>query len=70
MQWMPADKIVLGLDLPFDDTRRVVDYIRDLEMPEELQKNWGYAPPSREDKARILGLNLARLTGIDPVKRV
>ncbi len=69
MQWMPADKIVLGLDLPFDDTRRVVDYIRDLEMPEELQKNWGYAQPTREDKAKILGLNLARLTGIDPVKR-
>ena len=69
MQWMPADKIVLGLDLPFDDTRRVVDYIRNLEMPEELQKNWGYAQPTREDKAKILGLNLARLTGIDPVKR-
>ncbi|MBK8990952.1 MAG: amidohydrolase family protein [Gammaproteobacteria bacterium] len=49
MQWMPADKIVLGLDLPFDDTRRVVDYIRDLEMPEELQKNWGYAQPTREE---------------------
>jgi len=70
LQWMPADKIVLGLDLPFDDTRRVVDYIRNLEMPEELQKNWGYAPLGREDKAKILGLNLARLTGIEPVKRV
>ena len=70
LQWMPADKIVLGLDLPFDDTKRVVDYIRNLEMPEELQKNWGYAEVTNEDKAKILGLNLARLTGIEPTKRV
>ncbi|MBW2546961.1 MAG: hypothetical protein JRE82_06945, partial [Deltaproteobacteria bacterium] len=59
-----------GLDLPFDDTKRVVDYIRNLEMPEELQKNWGYPEVTDEDKAKILGLNLAGLTGIEPTKRV
>ena len=69
MQWMPSEKIVLGLDLPFDDTKRVVDYIRNLEMPEELQEKYGYAPLTNDDKANILGLNLARLTGIDPKKR-
>ncbi len=70
LQWMPSEKIVLGLDLPFDDTKRVVDYIRNLEMPEELQEKWGYQPLSNSDKANILGLNLARLTGIEPTKRV
>jgi len=70
LQWMPADKIVLGLDLPFDDTKRVVDYIRNLEMPQELRKNWGYPEVTEEDKAKILGLNLAGLTGIEPTKRV
>lgn len=70
LQWMPSEKIVLGLDLPFDDTKRVVDYIRNFDMPEELQKNWGYQQLSSEDKANILGLNLARLTGIEPSKRV
>jgi len=70
LQWMPADKIVLGLDLPFDDTKRVVDYVRNLKMPEELQEQWGYPEITDEIKAKILGLNLARLTGIKPTKRV
>jgi predicted TIM-barrel fold metal-dependent hydrolase len=70
LQWMPADKIVLGFDLPFDDLGRVLDYIRNLDMPEELQRNWGYPQVTDEDKAKILGLNLARLTGIEPTKRV
>ncbi|MCX7162217.1 MAG: amidohydrolase family protein [Betaproteobacteria bacterium] len=69
LQWMPSTKIVLGFDLPFDDLPRVVNYIADLDMPEELQKNWGFQQLTKEDKANILGLNLARLTKIDPVKR-
>ena len=39
-------------------------------MPEELQEKWGYAQLTEQDKANILGLNLARLTGIEPTKRV
>jgi predicted TIM-barrel fold metal-dependent hydrolase len=70
LQWMPADKIVLGFDLPFDDLSRVLDYIRDLDMPDELQEKWGYPQVTEDDKAKILGLNLARLTGIEPTKRV
>ncbi len=70
LQWMPADKIVLGFDLPFDDLNRILDYIRDLDMPEELQEKWGYPQVTEDDKAKILGLNLARLTGIEPIKRV
>ena len=70
LQWMPSEKIVLGFDLPFDDMPRVVDYIRNFDMPEELQKNWGFPQMTTEDKANILGLNLARLTGIKPDKRV
>lgn len=70
LQWMPADKIVLGFDLPFDDLNRILDYIRDLDMPEELQEKWGYPQVTEDDKAKILGLNLARLTGIEPTKRI
>ena len=58
------------LDLPFDETKRIVDYIRNLEMPEELREKWGYPEITDEIRAKILGLNLAKLTGIKPKKRI
>ncbi len=70
LEWCGPDKIVMGLDLPFDETKRIVDYIRNLEMPEELQEKWGYPAITEETRAKILGLNLARLAKIEPRKRV
>ena len=70
LQWMEPHKIVMGLDLPFDDTKRVVDWVRNLEMPEELQKNYGYLEITDEMRAGFLGLNLAKLTNLDTTKRV
>jgi predicted TIM-barrel fold metal-dependent hydrolase len=70
LQWVDPSKIVMGLDLPFDDTKRVVDWVRNLEMPEELQKNYGYPEITDEIRAGILGENLARLAKIEPKKRV
>ena len=29
----------MGLDLPFVDTKRVVDWVRNLQIPDELQEN-------------------------------
>jgi hypothetical protein len=69
LQWVSDDKIVMGLDLAFDDMGKAVDYIRNLEMPEELQEKWGYKPITEETKAKILGLNLARLAKIDTKRR-
>ena len=70
LQWVSHERIVMGLDLPFDDTRRIVDYIRNLQMPEELQEKWGYPEITDEIRAAILGRNLARLAKIEPTKRV
>ena len=61
---------MLGLDLPFDDTKRVIDWVRNLEMPDELRKNYGYMDITEDIKAAILGKNLARLAKIDDTKRV
>ena len=70
LQWVSPDKIVMGLDLAFDDMPRVVDWVRNLQMPEELQEKWGYPEITEDMRAKFLGLNLARLAKIDPTKRV
>ncbi len=70
LQWVGNDKIVMGLDLPFDETKRVVDFVRNLQMPEELQEKWGYPEISEEIRANMLGLTLARLAKLEPTKRV
>ena len=58
------------LDLPFDDTKRVVDWVRNLQIPEELREQYGYMEITDEMRANFLGLNLARLAKIEPTKRV
>ena len=70
LQWVDPSKIVMGLDLPFDDTRRAVDWVRNLQIPDELQKNYGYPEITDEMRAGFLGKNLAKLAKIEPTKRV
>ena len=68
LQWVEPTKIVMGLDVPMADTKRIVDWVRNLEMPEELRVNYGYDEITDEIRAGILGKNLARLTKIEPKK--
>jgi predicted TIM-barrel fold metal-dependent hydrolase len=70
LQWVAPERIVMGLDLPFDDTKRIVDWVRNLQIPEELQKNYGYPEITDEIRAGILGKNIAQLAKIEPTKRV
>jgi predicted TIM-barrel fold metal-dependent hydrolase len=60
------DRLVWGTDWPGSDPAESVQAVLNLEMPEELQEQYGYAPITRETKAKFFGLNLARLLGIDP----
>ncbi len=43
-----------------------IEGMRRLEMPESLMKQFGYAPLTPEVKAKIFGLNAARVYGVDP----
>jgi predicted TIM-barrel fold metal-dependent hydrolase len=43
-----------------------IEALRRLEMPESLAKQFGYAPLTTEVKAKIFGLNAARVYGVDP----
>jgi predicted TIM-barrel fold metal-dependent hydrolase len=70
LQWLDPSKLVMGLDLPFDDTKRVVDWVRNLQIPEELREQYGYMEITDEIRAGILGKNLAKLAKIEPTKRV
>jgi len=70
LQWVDPSKLVMGLDLPFDDTKRVVDWVRNLQIPEELREQYGYMEITDEIRAGILGKNLAKLAKIEPTKRV
>ncbi len=70
LEWAGPDKIVMGLDMPFDETKRIVDFVRTLQIPEELRQQWGYPEITDEMRAKILGLNLAKLAKIEPTKRV
>ena len=47
-----------------------IEAFKRLEMPEPLAKKFGYAPLTVETKRRILGLNAARVYGVDPSSRV
>src|SRR5713101_4086520 len=43
-----------------------IEGMRRLEMPESLSKQFGYGPLTPEVKAKIFGLNAARVYGVDP----
>jgi predicted TIM-barrel fold metal-dependent hydrolase len=70
LEWAGPDKVVFGLDWPGVDLKACVDYMRTFEIPEGLRQQWGYPAITDEIRAKILGLNLAKLAGIEPTKRV
>ena len=70
LQWVSDEKIVMGLDLAFDDMPLVVDFIRNFQIPEQLREEWGYKEITDQMRANILGLNLAKLAGLEPTRRV
>ena len=61
-----AHKLLWGSEAPvLGCPQPILKLFWDLEIPEDLQQNYGYPPITREDKAMILGKNMARLTQMD-----
>jgi hypothetical protein len=61
-----ADRIVWGTDSTWwGSPQWQIDAFRRFQIPDEIQKGWGYKPITDKDKEMILGLNSARLYGID-----
>jgi predicted TIM-barrel fold metal-dependent hydrolase len=62
-----ADHVLWGTDsIWWGSPQWQIEALSRLEMPELLMKQFGYAPLTTDVKAKIFGLNAARLYGVDP----
>jgi len=62
-----ADKVIWSNDSIAHPP--IVEGFRQFQFSEDLQQGYGFKPLTEEDRAKIFGLNMARLLGIEPVKR-
>ncbi len=71
IRFVGPDRIVWGTDSAGYGAQigAAVMGLRDFQIPEELQWQYGYLPLTDEDKYKIFGGNLAGLLGIDPTVR-
>ena len=61
------DNIVWGTDCVFfGSPQPLIETFRAFEIPEEYQQKYGYPAFTETAKSKILGLNAARIYGIDP----
>jgi len=62
-----ADHVLWGTDsIWWGSPQWQIEAFRRLEMPDDLQKRFGWKPLTAEVKRQIFGLNAARAYGIDP----
>ena len=67
IQAFSDDHVLRGTDsIWWGSLQWQIEALRRLEMPPVLMERFGYAPLTSEVKAKIFGLNAARLYGIDP----
>ncbi|NUM55156.1 MAG: amidohydrolase [Candidatus Hydrogenedentes bacterium] len=61
-----VDHVIWGTDcLWWGSPQWVIDAFKRLEISDELCEKYGYSKLTKEDKAKIFGLNAARIYGID-----
>jgi uncharacterized protein len=72
LRWVGPDRIIWGTDYAGFSSQIgfAVKGLLDFQIPEDMQKGYGYAPITDEIRRKIFGLNLARLMGIEPKRRI
>ena len=66
--WLGEDKILYGSDYGIWSPKWLIEKFMDFELPEDVKAETG-AKLTLETKKKILGLNAARLYGIDVEKQ-
>jgi len=67
VQTFGADHVLWGTDsIWWGSPQWQIEALRRFDMPESLMKRFGYQPLTADVKTQILGLNAARVYGIDP----
>lgn len=67
MKFMGPDRIVFGSDsVWYGSPQWQIDAMWRFQIPEDLRKKFGYPELTESAKRKILGLNSAKLYGIDP----
>jgi uncharacterized protein len=71
IRFVGPDKITWGTDYAGFGVQMMaaVKGLREFQIPEEMQNQYGYPPITEEDRAKMFGGNLGRLMGIDTTKR-
>ena len=68
LKYVGEDNVLWGTDcLFYGSPQDQIQALRSFHISEEFQERWGYPKLTKEIKAKILGLNGARLYGVDPI---
>jgi predicted TIM-barrel fold metal-dependent hydrolase len=66
LTWVGPDRLLWGSEaFIWPNVQGYIELFADMEMPEELQENYGYPALTKEMKSKIFGENFAGLLGID-----
>lgn len=64
--WVGPDRLMYGSEaFVWPKVQAYIELLDGLEMPEELQEQYGYPPLTLETKKKIFGENFANLLGLD-----
>jgi uncharacterized protein len=66
LQQIGSEKLLYGSEGPIaGNPTRIIQAFMDMQIPQDLRDGYGYPQITNEDKANILGLNCARMFGVD-----
>jgi uncharacterized protein len=68
LRYVGEDNVVWGTDcLFYGSPQDQIQALRSFQISDQLQERYGYPRLTKEVKSKILGLNAARLYGVDPI---